>query len=65
MMAPAGALPPTTLPDLMSYEDLLASGDAGFTWPVLDERSACLLCFTSGTTGAAEGRAVSAIAARC
>ncbi|WP_158924448.1 AMP-binding protein [Acidisphaera sp. S103] len=54
MMAPPGAWPPTSLP-LLSYEDLLASGNAGFTWPVLDERSACLLCFTSGTTGMPKG----------
>jgi fatty-acyl-CoA synthase len=55
VMAPAGALPQTSLPELLSYEDLLASGDAGFTWPALDERTVCLLCFTSGTTGAPKG----------
>jgi acyl-CoA synthetase (AMP-forming)/AMP-acid ligase II len=55
MMAPAGPLPSSSLPSLLSYEDLLASGDAGFAWPVLDERSACLLCFTSGTTGDPKG----------
>ncbi|HEY4174564.1 MAG TPA: AMP-binding protein [Rhodopila sp.] len=54
MMAPAGALPSTSL-SLLSYEDLLASGSTGFTWPMLDERSACLLCFTSGTTGMPKG----------
>jgi acyl-CoA synthetase (AMP-forming)/AMP-acid ligase II len=55
LMAPPGPLPPTSLPSLLSYEDLLTSGDTGFAWPVLDERSACLLCFTSGTTGDPKG----------
>jgi fatty-acyl-CoA synthase len=55
LMAPGGTLPQTSLPELISYEDLLNSGDDGFMWPTLDERSACLLCFTSGTTGAPKG----------
>ena len=55
MMAPPGALPDSTLPELLSYEDLLAEGDPVFTWPSLDERTACLLCFTSGTTGPPKG----------
>ncbi len=55
LMAPHGALPDTSLPELLSYEDLLDAGDPGFDWPMLDERSACLLCFTSGTTGPPKG----------
>jgi acyl-CoA synthetase (AMP-forming)/AMP-acid ligase II len=55
MMASPGPLPPTSLPSLLSYEDLLTSGDTHFSWPNLDERSACLLCFTSGTTGDPKG----------
>ncbi len=53
MMAPGPV--PTSLPNVIAYEDLITAGDADFAWPVLDERSACLLCFTSGTTGAPKG----------
>jgi fatty-acyl-CoA synthase len=55
VMAGREAMPATTLPNVSCYEDLLDSGDADFVWPVLDERSACLLCFTSGTTGDPKG----------
>jgi fatty-acyl-CoA synthase len=51
----AGTPVATSLPNLRAYEDLIAAGDPGFAWPTLDERSACLLCFTSGTTGAPKG----------
>jgi fatty-acyl-CoA synthase len=40
---------------MLSYEDVVAAGDPDFAWPELDERSACLLCFTSGTTGLPKG----------
>ena len=38
-----------------SYETLLAAEDGGFDWPVLDERWASNLCYTSGTTGNPKG----------
>lgn len=48
----AGDLPDSLLP-LIAYEDLLA--DVDFDWPMLDERAAALLCYTSGTTGHPKG----------
>ena len=55
LMAPPGALPDTTLTDVICYEELIEAGDPDFVWPDLDERTACLLCFTSGTTGDPKG----------
>ncbi len=46
----AGALGET-----LSYEGLLAAEEPGFEWPVLDERSAAAMCYTSGTTGNPKG----------
>jgi fatty-acyl-CoA synthase len=55
VMTPRASMPVTNLPGLLCYEDLIDAGDDGFNWPDLDERSACALCFTSGTTGAPKG----------
>jgi acyl-CoA synthetase (AMP-forming)/AMP-acid ligase II len=43
------------IPHLLCYEELLAEGADGYLWPELDERSACGLCYTSGTTGNPKG----------
>ncbi|WP_248322208.1 3-(methylthio)propionyl-CoA ligase [Caballeronia sp. Sq4a] len=40
---------------VMSYESLIAPQDGVFEWPVLDERQASFLCYTSGTTGNPKG----------
>ena len=45
----------TTLKNPICYEDLIAQGDTTFAWPVLDENTACGLCYTSGTTGKPKG----------
>jgi fatty-acyl-CoA synthase len=37
------------------YEELLAAEADSFDWPVLDERSAAAMCYTSGTTGNPKG----------
>ena len=54
-MAARADMPATNLPNVECYEDLIAAGDPTFAWPELDERSACALCFTSGTTGQPKG----------
>ena len=55
VMAGRNDMPATTLPNVRCYEDLIEAGDATFAWPALDERAACALCFTSGTTGQPKG----------
>lgn len=55
VMAAGDHMPATTLPGVECYEDLIDAGDANFHWPSLDERAACGLCFTSGTTGVPKG----------
>ncbi len=56
VLAERARMPASRLPNLLCYEELLASGDdAGFEWPVLDERDASTICYTSGTTGHPKG----------
>ncbi len=38
-----------------SWEALLARESASFDWPLLDEKAAAFLCYTSGTTGHPKG----------
>lgn len=54
-LADAGAPPACDLPGLLNYEDLIAGESEDFAWPDLDERTACSLCYTSGTTGNPKG----------
>jgi fatty-acyl-CoA synthase len=46
----AGSLSP-----VVRYEELLADAPESFEWPTLDDRMACGLCYTSGTTGNPKG----------
>jgi fatty-acyl-CoA synthase len=39
----------------LDYETLLGAERPGFVWPELDERSAAIMCYTSGTTGNPKG----------
>jgi len=39
------------IPNLTSYETLIAGQSTDYTWPELDENTASSMCYTSGTTG--------------
>ncbi len=39
------------LPNAHDYETLISSQPPDYDWPVLDERDAAMLCYTSATTG--------------
>jgi len=39
------------IPNLSSYESLIAGQSTDYTWPQLDENTASSMCYTSGTTG--------------
>jgi fatty-acyl-CoA synthase len=43
------------LGETLDYETLIGAQQPGFEWPVLDERSAAIMCYTSGTTGNPKG----------
>ena len=43
------------LPEVIFYDDLIATQTAEFIWPEFDETTASSLCYTSGTTGNPKG----------
>lgn len=55
VLTDAEHMPTTQLANVHCYETLLATGATEFDWPELDEKSACALCYTSGTTGNPKG----------
>ncbi len=49
---------PSASPDLpgsIAYEDLISDAPEHGSWPILDERSPMMLCYSSGTTGNPKG----------
>ena len=48
-------MPATSLPNVSCYETLIAAESSEFEWPQLDETSASVMCYTSGTTGNPKG----------
>ena len=56
LMADRDRMPAETkIPNLLCYEDLIASSSDDYEWPLFDENSAASLCYTSGTTGNPKG----------
>ncbi len=47
--------PDSRLHPMASYEELLSGQPKAYGWPVLDERDAAAMCYTSGTTGMPKG----------
>jgi fatty-acyl-CoA synthase len=41
--------------EMLGYEELLGAGTGGHPWPELEERSAAVMCYTTGTTGDPKG----------
>ncbi|NIP72519.1 MAG: long-chain fatty acid--CoA ligase, partial [Gammaproteobacteria bacterium] len=50
-----GGTPETSLAPVSDYETLMAEAGESAEFPELDEREACGLCYTSGTTGNPKG----------
>lgn len=55
VMTDAAHLPPTSLPNVVAYEEWLGEADGDFQWLSLDEQDAAGMCYTSGTTGDPKG----------
>jgi len=47
--------PSDEIPGSIAYEDLIAGQDDHGAWPIVEERSPMMLCYTSGTTGNPKG----------
>ena len=55
VMTDKNHMPNTKLKNVLCYEELLESEPKDYDWPDVDENSAALLCYTSGTTGNPKG----------
>jgi fatty-acyl-CoA synthase len=48
-------MPEIQVDNLLCYEELIGAASSEYQWPLLDERAASSLCYTSGTTGNPKG----------
>ena len=55
VMTDAANMPDSPLEGLLCYGDLVAAEDGDTSWTKVDERDACGICYTSGTTGNPKG----------
>ncbi len=55
IMTDEAHMPDAQLPNMLCYETLMAGVDDDYQWPQFDERTANMLCYTSGTTGNPKG----------
>ncbi|MEP4192944.1 MAG: 3-(methylthio)propionyl-CoA ligase [Sneathiella sp.] len=55
VMTDEAHMPDSKLDNLLCYETLIEAEDGNYEWPVLDEKTASSLCYTSGTTGNPKG----------
>ncbi len=56
LMTDRAHMPATTaIPNLLCYEELLATESDRYDWPEFDENQASSMCYTSGTTGNPKG----------
>jgi fatty-acyl-CoA synthase len=51
----AGEADASELGHTLDYETLIGAESPGYAWPEVDERSAAIMCYTSGTTGNPKG----------
>ena len=54
-MSDRPGLPDTRIPNMVSYESLLAGQPDSYDWPYLHEDTNATLCYTTGTTGQPKG----------
>ncbi len=55
VMTDRAHMPETSLPDALCYEEIVGSEAGDAPWVEVDERAACGICYTSGTTGQPKG----------